>query len=73
MLVKSSSFPSIKFLDVSVKEKIWFELEGLPNFVFGGIYIRSSNILFFRDEAFPYITYSKKHQIKINAMCLVVI
>ena len=61
MLVESSLFPAIKSLDVSVNEQIWFELEGLPDYVFGGVYIPPSN------------TYSEEHQIKINAMCLVVI
>ena len=55
MFVKSSLFPSIKSIDNSVNEQIWFELEALPNYVFGGVYIPPSNSLFFREDAFPYI------------------
>ena len=52
MLIKLQLYKDIKCIDKSIQEQIWFELNSVPNVVFGGIYITPSESLYFRMSAF---------------------
>ena len=55
LFIKSSLAPSICKLDNSINEQIWFELDSLPNIVFGGVYIPPTDSIYYHEESFSHL------------------